>query len=327
MIYLGNGMYSDAGPSLSHHGIKGQRWGVRNGPPYPLEDKVYSGDKPKLSKEDKKRAKLKKRQERDQRNKHNKNNVKDHLERSATIVSATLGLNPFAIASIAGDVSASANINLYLHNREKKSSVDKKTGLYLKDKEYTKEQDVKKINPTKTSMSTGSHNNCMLCTTAYDLRRRGFDVIANYAQTGYNTTDVKKWYPKSKIDHCITFVNGQTKGMSLKQKIETMKAERKRYNDKINKAISDISKQEGSHGNFMVQWSMYAGGPRTGGHSMAYDVVGGKVRVMDCQTGKIYKDITKSKFINPDKCNDLTFIRLDNCTPDYNAIKKDGVIL
>lgn len=25
---------------LKHHGIKGQKWGVRNGPPYPIEDKV-----------------------------------------------------------------------------------------------------------------------------------------------------------------------------------------------------------------------------------------------------------------------------------------------
>ena len=25
---------------LSHHGVEGQRWGVRNGPPYPIEDKV-----------------------------------------------------------------------------------------------------------------------------------------------------------------------------------------------------------------------------------------------------------------------------------------------
>lgn len=25
---------------LEHHGIKGQKWGVRNGPPYPIEDKV-----------------------------------------------------------------------------------------------------------------------------------------------------------------------------------------------------------------------------------------------------------------------------------------------
>lgn len=27
---------------LSHHGIKGQRWGVRNGPPYPLDSKTSS---------------------------------------------------------------------------------------------------------------------------------------------------------------------------------------------------------------------------------------------------------------------------------------------
>ena len=25
---------------IAHHGIKGQKWGVRNGPPYPIEDKV-----------------------------------------------------------------------------------------------------------------------------------------------------------------------------------------------------------------------------------------------------------------------------------------------
>lgn len=29
MIYLGNGMYSDAGGYLQHHGVKGMRWGVR----------------------------------------------------------------------------------------------------------------------------------------------------------------------------------------------------------------------------------------------------------------------------------------------------------
>ncbi len=27
---------------LSHHGIKGQKWGVRNGPPYPLGPSQHS---------------------------------------------------------------------------------------------------------------------------------------------------------------------------------------------------------------------------------------------------------------------------------------------
>ena len=30
------------GGQLFHHGIKGQKWGVRNGPPYPIEDKVLA---------------------------------------------------------------------------------------------------------------------------------------------------------------------------------------------------------------------------------------------------------------------------------------------
>lgn len=28
---------------LYHHGVKGQKWGVRNGPPYPLEKSQKSG--------------------------------------------------------------------------------------------------------------------------------------------------------------------------------------------------------------------------------------------------------------------------------------------
>lgn len=45
MIYLGNGMYSDAGGYLQHHGVKGQKWGVRNGPPYPIEKDHITRDR------------------------------------------------------------------------------------------------------------------------------------------------------------------------------------------------------------------------------------------------------------------------------------------
>ena len=36
--------YSD---SLSHHGIKGQKWGKRNGPPYPIDDEDHSASEKK----------------------------------------------------------------------------------------------------------------------------------------------------------------------------------------------------------------------------------------------------------------------------------------
>lgn len=32
--------YLNSISTLQHHGVKGQKWGVKNGPPYPLKDKV-----------------------------------------------------------------------------------------------------------------------------------------------------------------------------------------------------------------------------------------------------------------------------------------------
>lgn len=35
--------FSDNSPCLKHHGVKGQKWGVLHGPPYPLDDSISNG--------------------------------------------------------------------------------------------------------------------------------------------------------------------------------------------------------------------------------------------------------------------------------------------
>ena len=42
-------MYS-RNAELYHHGIKGQKWGVQNGPPYPLNDNISTGKRLKETK-------------------------------------------------------------------------------------------------------------------------------------------------------------------------------------------------------------------------------------------------------------------------------------
>ena len=44
------------GYELYHHGIKGQKWGVRNGPPYPLHDGDHSASEKKAASDDKSKA-------------------------------------------------------------------------------------------------------------------------------------------------------------------------------------------------------------------------------------------------------------------------------
>lgn len=40
---------------LYHHGIKGQRWGIQNGPPYPLNSPMSESKARKCAKKDAKR--------------------------------------------------------------------------------------------------------------------------------------------------------------------------------------------------------------------------------------------------------------------------------
>ena len=70
---------------LYHHGIKGQKWGVRNGPPYPLSSKVSTGKRLKSS--------------------IGKSGVKKKITKSEAVKvikdSDKIGMDPFTVAVLA----------------------------------------------------------------------------------------------------------------------------------------------------------------------------------------------------------------------------------
>lgn len=217
-----------------------------------------------------------------------------------------LTLNPLGVADLAAhgvmSAVAKAKVNKYMTEREENSEKDPKTGLYLKkDGQYDEKQDLAAVNPGYLDMNSNSKNNCMLCTTTYELRKRGYDVTAQLDSVGYSFPDLKRWYPKAKVERISRF-NEDGIGISKKEYMA--------------KTINALEKQgNGAHGNVMVCWN--AGGA----HSVYYEVQNGKVIFKDGQTGKTY--------LNPEKLlintRASSYARLDNVKPDMKKIKEECV--
>ena len=314
---------------LYHFGVKGMKWGIRR---YQNEDgtltpegRMRYGSSEKESYIDKaRRMKYSIKVDNDTQTKTEKHAHKN-LDKSLAAINiaidvrdvsmslpiAALGvasMNPliFAVGAYGTISSGSRLVNAtsalmkekkYFKQREKESKIDKKTGLYKKTKELTDKEDLANVNPAFKSYNSDKHNNCMLCTTTYDLRRRGYDVTANVASSGYSNGDIKRWYPKAKINNVSAL--GEDGKYSKKALVEN--------------TISELSKQKNSRGNMTVAWDGHLGG-----HSIVYEVNNGNVRLLDGQTNKIYDN--PEKILN--KVRQVSYVRLDNIQPDFDKIKE-----
>lgn len=151
---------------LYHHGIPGQKWGDRNGPPYPLDDKEH--DQVVERKE--------------------KKGLTDE-QKKALIIGASI---------TAGLIAGYGAYRLYEINKFNKSDFGD-LGYMLKNKTYSADEDMKAVNgsrllnPFKNLNGQYSHN-CVLCSATYDLRRRGYDVKAGEETIGKTWNDVAKIY-------------------------------------------------------------------------------------------------------------------------------------
>lgn len=147
----------------------------------------------------------------------------------------------------------------------------------LPDEQIKKLKDSGKVTQKTVGDTQAYDMNCMNCTTAYELRRRGYDVEAG-AWRASNTkyASLENWY----------------EGVKVK--------EVKKTNNLIKAIQSD--NPPGSRGNLMVQWS------NGGGHSMAYEVDSkGKVHILDPQTNSV---VDEDKL--PDLISSAHYARTDN---------------
>lgn len=175
-------------------------------------------------------------------------------------------------------------------------NVDKKTGLKLKNRQMSPDADMAMVNPGYKNWSDGTKSNCAICTATYALRRKGYDVTANGANDGYDTTAFLQAFPKA-----------------------TMRWVQLPRTNKNNELSSVINMPEGAYGNMSVSWK------NGGGHSMIVSVEAGRVVIRDTQSNKVYRGSAVNKILSR-TTGEAKIIRLDNANPDIKQMRKMGMI-
>lgn len=300
--------------SIMHYGVKGMKWGVRR-----YQDK--NGRLTAAGKEHYKKG----------GNKRSSNHEKEYgigailaFYGISTLISLAPLIGPAASAGI--DISKAKRFNKQCEKEREEAPIDKKSKLKMKTKDLTREEDAKRVNPSRKldaykGVGSGSNNNCVNCTMTYEMRRRGYEVQAKMSMTGRNGADVGKSYfkgaKKVSVQEAPKFnKNDQDEFIRYYNKEEPL-ARAGRNKALAAKTIESIKKNSppGSRGQICVRWD------RNCGHSMAYEVTAdGKLNIIDGQIGKVYNDKQAEKLLR--RTCSTYFQRLDNCKVDLTKVKE-----
>lgn len=293
-----NGFYQPYWNSdeLEHHGILGQEWGKRNGPPYPLDKSDKSFKEKRLEKFNSKKSENLK----DIKSKRHINKKAIAIGAAITIgVVAAYGIHKTGVLKNISLSNASDILDKIGDNTFGSISDFKKKPGEVKNTIKDIAKDAKIINPL------GGKNNCVACSVAYDLRRRGLDVIANTAQNDNSRFDfatrIDLWYKNPKVD--ALYEVGSSKDMYT--------------------ALCDslIKQGDGARGIVCGFFKRVSPTEREG-HAISYQVLGDKLYFIDGQLGKILDNPYQTMFaaLNIDK--PLLSTRLDNLEVDWDYVKE-----
>lgn len=308
---------------LYHHGILGQKWGVKHGPPYPLKNGQRSPKERKLNPVSDSAKKTNDQEPKKSTHKGfagstDGTNTKDVVAKapvSERISNAAITLASIATLPVTPYISIPGLIYVHArHSQRKELEKDivqniksNKIPIKMIDGEHSAEEDMKSVNelddttsdrdPELTKAVEGRSMNCTMCSVAYDMRRRGYDVKANTTKIG------------RPVDQVALYYNLKPKDVN-------------KYGS-YDKFVSSLENEpDGSRGILMAEYGAFRSY-----HAVSWEKNDGIVKIIDAQNRTNYDTIERSPVSKNAKIK-YSYIRTDDI-PDVqintNAIK-DAII-
>lgn len=283
----------DQKDELAHEGVKGMQWGVRHGPPYPLDPDVnrqirmnakhgFTDEEPTNTRAEKEKIR--------------KDNEEEH---------------PVEKLEDLKKLNSDADMDKVLLTANHPDPDDRK--------------------------HLGRVFNCPNCASAYEMIRRGYDVVAREAPNGSNVGSIEKNFKGGKLESLTKSFDKDPDALYLtKENYDAHRdpfwGHRQMLYDKVEKQVvgSLTSQGEGARGIVVTGWVRGLGGNiddldrRTSGfHAFNYEVKGGKAVFYDVQgAGRInHKGTTNTDWIWGSDYRDIYAMRTDNLEPSEEICK------
>lgn len=315
MNYYGANDYRDY---LAHHGVLGQKWGKKNGPPYPLNYKAHSSEQKskmtaiKTESHDDKIGRLK--------YKVDKKLVSLGLKKVDASMK-TYGDHPFL--DFVDEVGQEENIYsgkrmMDALTRRVQAAKDEEAGYRMYSYDGKRESKVAPMTDGKhyddigeADMSvinkSGGTKNCVACSLVAELAVQGYKgITAPPSKFGNVDGIVEEIFPGAKLE-TITRI-----GSDMDSYV------REKYGPGSSGYFSGSYTVGGDSGNVR----------RTGGHALHWNVTSsGKVVVQDGQNGKKFSSFLDAcDYYGFDRTYGSKIARLDHVKPDFSKMVSNGMV-
>lgn len=292
---------------LEHHGIPRQKWGVKNGPPYPLDRKTHNRVVKGTSGKSKTKASKKTESTTNTLSSKNSNSTIDKLIASGKArVSNLPDYNVGSLTTMTHDGQSFISgltdghdfdwneISVFDDGTFASAAYDvRDNGSGFGRKSTVSNSALLNCNPDFGS--PGTTQNCAKCSAELELAQRGYSCHAG-----------RQSFPSS-VDAMSYWFKG---------------AQRVQYDstDSVQEGLESYGKN--TSGTIGIQ---YATG---GGHAMHWTVDNdGTFEIQDGQNGKRFNSVKEmADEYGADTSQGFDTFRLDNCEPDWDAMASDSVV-